>query len=166
MEYNKLSKKAKGCMYVATAVGALVLSAILLGGYAIAKSNIESELINIVRPILIALEVLILLNLIISPQIRYRRYKYLINSEKIDVIEGLLFITREIVPIERIHKISVQKGPIDRIFGLGKVVVTTAGGEAVIRFLEEEKADEIAEHLKTKINEIVREERNEENNVW
>lgn len=165
MEYNKLSKKAKGCMYVATAVGALVLSAILLGGYTIAKSNIESELINIARPILIALEVLILLNLIISPQIRYRRYKYLINSEKIDVIEGLLFITREIVPIERIHKTSVQKGPIDRIFGLGKVVVTTAGGEAVIRFLEEEKADEIAEHLKTKINEIVREERNEENNV-
>lgn len=165
MEYNKLNKKAKGCMFIATAINSLVLSAILLIGYNIVKESISLEYLNIVKIVVIVLEIIILLNLLISPQIRYKRYRYLINSEKIDVIEGLLFITREIVPIERIHKITVQKGPIDRIFGLGKVIITTAGGEATIRFLEEEKADEIAEHLKTKINEIVREERNEENNV-
>ena len=45
------------------------------------------------------------------------------------------------------------------MFGLAKVGVTTAGGDVTIRFLENEKADLIAESLKRKINEIVLEEK-------
>lgn len=52
----------------------------------------------------------------------------ILNEEEIDVIEGFIFTKRNIVPIERLHKIAVMKGPIDRAFGLAKVVVTTAGG--------------------------------------
>lgn len=40
------------------------------------------------------------------------------------------------------------------IFGLSKVIVTTAGGDINISFLEDDKADFIAESLKNKINEI------------
>lgn len=161
MEYNKLNKKAIGCMYIATGISAVILSAIILSIYFLIKNDMPLEYAGMVNMAVIVIEVIIILNLLVSPLIRYRRYRYLINSEKIDVIEGLIFITREIVPIERIHKITIQKGPIDRIFGLGKVIVTTAGGEATIRFLEENVAEEIAEHLKTKINEIIRKEREE-----
>ena len=51
------------------------------------------------------------------------------------------------------------RGPIDTMLGLGKVSVTTAGGDVVIRFLEIEKADRIAESLKTRINQIAVEDR-------
>lgn len=76
------------------------------------------------------------------------------NDECIDIVEGLFFIKRNIVPIERLHKISVERGPIDRIFGLGKVIVTTAGGDVTIRYLELEKAERIAEALKHRINAV------------
>lgn len=72
-----------------------------------------------------------------------------------EVREGILVITREIVPIERIHKIEVNAGPIDRMFGLAKVKAVTAGAEVTARFLENEKAEQIAEILKKRINRMV-----------
>mgnify|MGYP003489686698 FL=1 len=76
-------------------------------------------------------------------------------------MEGFIFTKRNIVPIERLHKIAVLKGPIDRVFGLAKVVVTTAGGDVTVRFMEDEKADQIAESLKNRINEISLDEKNQ-----
>ena len=54
-----------------------------------------------------------------------------------------------------------MKGPIDRAFGLAKVVVTTAGGDVTVRFMEDEKANQIAESLKNRINEISLDEKNQ-----
>ena len=59
-----------------------------------------------------------------------------------------------LVPINRLHQIAISQGPIDRIYGLTKVVVTTAGGEVTIRFLETQKAQDIADTLKIKINQL------------
>lgn len=105
--------------------------------------------------------VLTLLDMILSPYFRYYRYRYSINNECIDIKEGYLFVKRHIVPIERLHKLQTAKGPIDQIFKVAKVVVTTAGGDITIRFLDEEKAEQVAESLKKRINEIVIEEREE-----
>ena len=69
---------------------------------------------------------------------------------------------RNIVPIERLHKLEISKGPIDQIFHVAKVTVTTAGGDVTLRFLEEEKAEKIAENLQKRINEIVKEQRKED----
>lgn len=95
----------------------------------------------------------------ILPFIRYERYRYRFTENDIDVREGILFVERNIVPIERLHKIAMESGPLDRIFGLSKVVVTTAGGDVVIRFLENEKAEKIVERLKDRINQYAIEER-------
>ena len=65
----------------------------------------------------------------------------------------------QIVPIERLHKIAKSQGPIARIFGLSTVEVTTAGGDVNIKFLTDEKADEISETLKKKINDMAVRER-------
>ena len=95
------------------------------------------------------------------PVFRFYRYRYSINEECIDIKEGYLFVKRDIVPIERLHKLQTAKGPIDQIFKVAKVVVTTAGGDVTIRFLDEEKAEQIAESLRNRINEIVTEQREE-----
>ncbi len=42
------------------------------------------------------------------------------------------------------------------------MTVTTAGGDVTLRFLEEEKAEKIAENLQKRINEIVKEQREED----
>lgn len=108
------------------------------------------------------LVVLTLTDAFISPYFRYHRYRYSINDECIDIREGYLFVKRNIVPIERLHKLKTAKGPIDQMFKVAKVVVTTGGGDVTIAFLEEERAEQIAESLRRRINEIVVEQK--ENN--
>lgn len=150
MNHEKISKNAMGCMFVATFVQVLIVSSILLVVYLIFKDSLP-YIIKMIMLVIVALDVIYL---IISPKIRYKRYSYSITEDSIDIKEGFLFIQRSIVPIERLHKIVIEKGPIDRIFKLGKVIVTTAGGDVVIRFLEEDKSEFIANSLKKKINEI------------
>ena len=91
---------------------------------------------------------------------RYERYRYRFTDEEIDIREGFLSIERNIVPIERLHKVAMVSGPLDRIFGLTKVIVTTAGGDVTIRFLEMERAEAIVENLKKRINSYAIKSRN------
>lgn len=155
MEYKKLNKNAEKCMYVSTATGILVIVIILFVLFFLFKGEISVEYTILSNIILLALVLALVLYLVISPKIRYMRYRYLINEDRIDFIEGLFFVTRTIVPINRIHKIALQRGPIDNIFGLSKLIITTAGGDAIVRFLEISVAENIADKLKNKINDDV-----------
>lgn len=153
---QKLSKKALGCMYVATSIGSFIMLAILV------VLNIflfVPEDVAVGKMISIILGIVILVHTAISPYFRFHRYSYKIDEEFIDIREGYLFVRRDIVPIERLHKMQTVRGPIDTMFGVAKVKVTTAGGDVVIRFLEQDKAEHIAEGLGRYINRIVEEQR-------
>lgn len=150
--YQKLSKKALSCMYVSNSILSVILLIVSIIGVYFTWDFAAW------RNLLLVVIVLIVVESIVFPKIRYSRYKYSVTEEDIDVIEGIFWVSRDIVPIERIHKIEVNKGPIDRLFGLGKVVVVTAGGSVVLRFIEDEVSEDIAMRLKNLINQIVSEE--------
>lgn len=156
MKYEKLSIRALYCMYVA---GILVCAVSLAVIGAVNYFWIFPENIGIGKAISVILIVLLLLDTLISPYFRYHRYRYSINEECIDIREGYLFVKRNIVPIERLHKLKTAKGPIDQLFKVEKVVVTTGGGDVTISFLEEDRAEQIAESLRKRINEIVAEQK-------
>lgn len=153
---EKLSKRALGCMYTAAIIGAIIGISILA---AINFIWLIPENIEIGTTISIVLAVLLIANAIISPYFRFHRYRYSISDEFIDIYEGYIFVERNIVPLERLHKMQTLRGPIDRMFKVAKVVVTTAGGDVTLRFLDEEKAEFIAESLGRRINQIVVEKR-------
>lgn len=157
--YEKLSKRALYCMYVAGVITGAVVLAILgaAGVFWIFPRDIA-----VGKWILLILAVLTLADVFISPYFRYHRYRYCINDECIDVIEGYLFVKRNIVPIERLHKLQTKKGPIDQMFKVSKMIVTTGGGDVTLSFLEEEKAEQLAESLRKRINEIAAEQREEQ----
>lgn len=159
MKYEKLSKGALGCMYTATVIGTLIGVGLLLGLNYIwfIPSGIQAG-----KMASLILGIILIVNALISPYFRYHRYRYCIDEECIDIEEGYLFVKRNIVPIERLHKLQTEQGPIDRMFHVAKVNVTTAGGDVTIRFLEKEKAEAIAENLKDRINQIVIKQRQED----
>ena len=159
MKYEKLSKRALGCMYVATALASVIALAVI---GAVNWLWIFPKDMDMLKAVSLALMILILFDALASPYFRYHRYRYSINEECIDIKEGYLFVKRNIVPIERLHKLQTLKGPIDQMFKVAKVVVTTAGGDVTIRFLEEEKTEQIAENLRGRINEIVVSQREED----
>ena len=151
MTYEKLSKQALRCMYTAEILGDIIFL-VIIGA------------VNYfwLIPISLILVVYTVGAMLIEPYFRYNRYRYSINEECIDIREGYLFVKRNIIPIERLHKLETSKGPIDQLFHVAKVKVTTAGGDVTLRFLEEEKAEQIAENLRKRINEIVKEQRKED----
>ncbi len=156
---EKLSKKALGCMYVAT----VLWSGILLVAIIVACALwFIPENIMIGQVLSLVFGLLIIINAGISPYFRFHRYRYKIDEDFIDIREGYLFVTREIVPIERLHKMETVRGPIDTMFGVAKVKVTTAGGDVTIRFLEQKKAERIAEGLGKYVNRIAKEQREDD----
>lgn len=146
--YEKLNRKAIGCMLGGEIVASIITTAIL----AVVWNFVKDVRFVISPDIIWGLVAFIWVMTFISPFIRYQRYRYRFTDEEIEVKEGLLAIERNIVPIERLHQVALDAGPIDRMFGLSKVIVTTAGGNVTIRFIETEVAEQIVDRLKVRIN--------------
>ncbi len=155
MNYEKLNKRARGCMMVSELIITMIGTMVIL----IPRICFENELAFIPPFVVYGVLIFMWVLAFTAPVIRYNRYRYRFTDEEIDVKEGLIFIERNVVPIERLHQVAMRSGPIDRMFGLTKVIVTTAGGEVTIRFLEQEKAEGIVENLKHRINQYAREKR-------
>lgn len=148
MDYTPLDKKAKKVMLLTALIQAVAFSAAVLGAM---YWFIGAE--KLLLSAAAATAFFALLWVIFVPAVRFKRYRYMITPDRIEVIEGVFWIKRTVVPIDRVHQISVSKGPLDSAFGVAKVQVITAGSTAVMRFLNEEKANEIAMYLNNKVNE-------------
>ena len=154
IEYKKLEPSAKNCMRISAVI---VLAVILIPATIITILLLEAGMLGLIC--LGASWILAAAYVAVAPALRYERYRYAIDEEAIRVRKGLLWISEDTVPMERLHKIKTSQGPIARIFKLSTINVTTAGGDVDIQFLKDEEATEIAELLKKKINEIVLKER-------
>ncbi len=162
MQYTSLSQKAKPVLFITAAIQSLVFTGICCAAiWSIPLYGMGN--INPIRLLGTAVTVLFaLLWAIVTPIVRFRRYKYCIADDRIEIVEGLFYIRRTIVPIDRIHQIDITRGPIDNRFGIAKVTVTTAGAKATMRFLELEKAEEICELLNRVITHKLREQKGED----
>lgn len=154
IDYVKLEKSAKRCMRISAMA---VLATIFLPITVLTLILLDLNAVGIT--ILALVWAIAIAYVIAVPHVRYERYRYCIDEEAIRVRQGFIWITEQIVPIERLHKIRVSQGPVDRIFKISKVCVTTAGGDVTIKFLKDERAAEVAEALKKKINDIAAKER-------
>ncbi len=148
MEFQRVSKKAMINMLIPAVIWTAILAAAAaVVWFAGILPEQPPTLVCLIYWLAFGLLFLVLL---VSPWVRYHRYRYQIDDVRVAKQEGLIFLT-----IERVHQIAVLRGPIDRLTGLAKVVATTAGGEITIRFLEHDVAFALAEKLEATIKQIV-----------
>ncbi|MBP7059670.1 MAG: PH domain-containing protein [Lachnospiraceae bacterium] len=151
--YKKINPKAKWLMLLFEVIVAIIATIVIIVVFKMFLTNLKSP---IVRYLCIAAIALTWVYALISPFVRSAWYRYAFNKDEIRKREGFLTVVETIVPIERLQKLSLETGPFDRMFGLTRVKLTTAGGDVDIRYLEIEKAEVIAESLKNKINKYAR----------
>ena len=85
-----------------------------------------------------------------GPYIRYRRWRYEIRERDLFLARGGIFITRTLIPFDRIQFVETREGPLDHVFGLQQLVVYTAAGRAgLIPGLAVAEAQAIREELAT-----------------
>jgi uncharacterized protein len=63
----------------------------------------------------------------IAPQRVYRRLRYRLTGQLLQVVRGWLFHVDTIVPLVRVQHLDVVRGPLDKMFGTASLVVHTAG---------------------------------------
>jgi membrane protein YdbS with pleckstrin-like domain len=63
----------------------------------------------------------------IAPSRIYRRLRYRLSEQLLQVVRGWLFHTDTVVPLVRVQHLDVVRGPFDKMFGTASLVVHTAG---------------------------------------
>ena len=154
--YRCLEPESKRSMYLGNAItmvisAAIVLLIVMYGG------SWLGDYYDIACIGLYVLLAVIVVYGLVEPQITYMRYRYRMDDDKIEVRRGIVYITHEMVPIERVHQVDVSEGPINRIYGLANVNITTAGGVVTIEYLKSDVAEAIASKLNEKVIKLLKE---------
>jgi uncharacterized protein len=80
---------------------------------------------------------------VVIPDLRWRRWRYEIRDDEIDLQRGLLSIRRTLVPIRRVQHVDTTVGPLQGAFGLATVEFHTAAGGTEITGLARDEADRV-----------------------
>jgi len=70
---------------------------------------------------------LLLLVVIVGPRRRYGSWGYEMSADELHIRHGLWTHVRTVVPFGRVQHIDVAQGPIERRYGVGTLILHTAG---------------------------------------
>ncbi|HEX2284992.1 MAG TPA: PH domain-containing protein [Mycobacterium sp.] len=86
---------------------------------------------------------------VVVPMWRYRVHRWDIGPQAVYTRSGWLVQERRIAPISRVQTVDTERGPLDRLFGLANVTVTTASSAGAVRIvaLDSDVADRIVAQL-------------------
>ncbi|GAB97381.1 hypothetical protein BJY21_001831 [Kineosphaera limosa] len=95
--------------------------------------------------------------LVVVPEWRFRVHRWEVTDDAVYTQSGWISQERRVAPISRIQTVDSEFGPIERLFGLGTLTVTTASAAGALRVagLERATVDELVEEL-TRITSQVR----------
>jgi len=92
-----------------------------------------------------------LLGLLVVPAlvstIRWRRWRWDVGDEGIDVRHGTLTVRRTLIPWIRVQHVDTRRGITEQMFDLATVVVHTAAGAHEIPLLDSREAEILRERI-------------------
>jgi len=87
------------------------------------------------RLVVAAVAILALMLWLMVPVLRWRTTTYELTTKRLRMREGIVTRQGRDIPLSRITNVSLEKGPLDRLLGSGRLVVESAGehGQIVLR---------------------------------
>lgn len=79
-------------------------------------------------------------HLIVMPQWRYRVHRWEVTNDAVYTQSGWLSQERRIAPISRVQTVDIARGPLEQLFHLANVTVTTASAAGPLRILGLDRA--------------------------
>jgi uncharacterized protein len=85
----------------------------------------------------------------VVPVWRYRVHRWDIDPKAVYTRTGWLVQERRIAPISRVQTVDTERGPLDQLFGLANVTVTTASSAGAVRIvaLDSDVAERVVAQL-------------------
>jgi hypothetical protein len=102
--------------------------------------------------VLIVTGALAVAHLVVMPQWRYRVHRWESTPQVVYTQSGWFNQERRIAPVSRIQTVDTERGPLERLFGLANLTVTTASarGPVHIHGLDLDTAQRLAAELATR----------------
>ena len=129
-----------------------LLAAAAFGSWALLRLG-EAPLLVGLSPVAAVLA-LAVLSVGVTPGLRWRRWRYEIRPDEVDLQRGIFWVARTLVPLARIQHVDTRQGPLQRRFGLATVVFYTAAGPNQIP----ELATPVAADVRDRIAELTGEQ--------
>ena len=141
----RVSKRAIGYWAARAGFAWLVFFAV---GVIVLLANGEPEWVVVS---LVVAAVVAAVHLLVMPQWRYRVHRWETTDEAVYTQTGWFTQERRIAPISRIQTVDLHRGPIEQVFGLANVTVTTASaaGPLKIHGLDRTLAEKLVHELTT-----------------
>jgi membrane protein YdbS with pleckstrin-like domain len=143
---ERLDPRAKTLWRITGALGALPLLAVGVFVSWSALRVVEVPLLLGILPLLAAL-MLFVVFVGVVPDLRWRRWRYEIRDEEVDLQRGIVWVSRTLVPLARIQHVDTQSGPLQRRFALATVIFYTAAGPNQIPELSAPVAAEVRDRI-------------------
>ncbi|MFW6457894.1 MAG: PH domain-containing protein [Halodesulfurarchaeum sp.] len=89
--------------------------------------------------------------LLVVAHLKYRIWRYDVLEDSLFLHRGVFTRVRTVVPYVRVQHVDTQRNPIERLLGLSRVVVYTAGSRGAdvsIPGLTNERAESLQEELR------------------
>ncbi len=64
----------------------------------------------------------------IAPELRWRRWRWEVREQEIDIRHGTVAVTRTLVPMLRVQHVDTRRDLLQQLLGLATVVFHTAAG--------------------------------------
>jgi uncharacterized protein len=88
-----------------------------------------------------------LLQLSLIPYVRHKRWRYEIDEKEIQLRYGLLVITNTLIPVKRVQHVDTRQGPLESLFDMASVRISTAASVHVIPLLDEKEAEYLRDQI-------------------
>jgi uncharacterized protein len=150
---ERLDPRAKRLWRITGTLGTLPLLAVGVFVSWVSLRAVEVPFLLGVLPFLAALGLFVVVAGVI-PDLRWRRWRYEIREDEVDLQRGIFWINRTLVPLARIQHVDTRQGPLQRRFGLATVVFYTAAGPNEIP----ELSAPVAAGVRDRIAELTREQ--------
>jgi membrane protein YdbS with pleckstrin-like domain len=140
---NRVSRNALAYWTVRALIGWLIAVAIQIISL-INDSALVPHLIGLAVTAVVAA-----IHLIVMPQWRYRVHLWEATPEAVYTQSGWLHQERRIAPVSRIQTVDSERGPLEQLFGLANVTVTTASAAGPLKIdgLDQATAQRLVDDL-------------------
>lgn len=120
--------------------GGLQWAALLVGALVV-RGAFDDELPAVVSTLLWIVPVAGgVLGVAVVPELRWRRWRYEVREEEIDLRRGAFTVTRTLVPMARVQHVDTSRGVLEQALGVSTVVFHTAAGATSIPALAGDEA--------------------------
>jgi membrane protein YdbS with pleckstrin-like domain len=85
--------------------------------------------------------------IVVVPELRWRRWRWEVREQEIDIRRGTVAVTRTLVPMLRVQHVDTKRDFLQQLLGLATVVFHTAAGANEIPALTVAEAAQVRDRI-------------------